>query len=184
MNGRTTTRLPIATQVYTIGFVARACGVAIRTAAKWIDSGKLKGYRVPGSLDRRVYPEDLIRFLRENKMRVPEWLASPVPVVGCLVSPAWLGGGVEVVSPLRLGTMAAREVVTAVVIGTENGLSESLAVARELAGLEVNMGLIVGDDVSLDRVPDGVFGFTGRISDGPNGVLAWAGTKVRFVGDG
>ena len=46
----------------TTGQVARACGVASRTAAKWIDSGLLKGFKIPGSRDRRVAEADLLEF--------------------------------------------------------------------------------------------------------------------------
>ena len=35
---------------------------------KWFDSGRLRGYRIPGSQDRRIPREQLIRFLKENGM--------------------------------------------------------------------------------------------------------------------
>ena len=35
-------------EVYTPQDVANICHVAPRTVAKWIDSGRLKGYRIPG----------------------------------------------------------------------------------------------------------------------------------------
>lgn len=56
------------TKVFTIGQVAKLCHVAPRTATKWFDSGRLKGYRIPGSQDRRVPREYLIRFLKEHGM--------------------------------------------------------------------------------------------------------------------
>jgi len=55
-------------QVFTTGQVAKICQVAPRTVSKWFDSGKLKGYRIPGSQDRRIPREQLIRFLKENSM--------------------------------------------------------------------------------------------------------------------
>ena len=54
--------------VFTTGDVARICQVAPRTVSKWFDSGRLKGYRVPGSKDRRIPLEDLIRFMRRHGM--------------------------------------------------------------------------------------------------------------------
>lgn len=54
--------------VYTTGEVARVCKVANRTVSKWIDTGRIKGYRLPGSRDRRVTHGALLRFLRENGM--------------------------------------------------------------------------------------------------------------------
>lgn len=55
-------------KVYTTGQVAKICKVAPRTVSKWFDSGHLKGYRIPGSQDRRIPHENLIKFLKENGM--------------------------------------------------------------------------------------------------------------------
>lgn len=55
-------------QVFTTGQVAKICQVAPRTVSKWFDSGKLRGYRIPGSQDRRIPRDQLIRFLKENGM--------------------------------------------------------------------------------------------------------------------
>jgi two-component system, OmpR family, response regulator RpaA len=54
--------------VFTTGKIARICKVAPRTVSKWIDSGRLAGYRIPGSEDRRVPRDNLIRFLKEHGM--------------------------------------------------------------------------------------------------------------------
>lgn len=52
--------------LFTTGQVALICGVATRTASKWIDSGKIPGaYRIPGSNDRRVPRQSLIAFMRK-----------------------------------------------------------------------------------------------------------------------
>lgn len=53
---------------FTTGDVARHCKVAPRTVSKWFDSGRLKGYRIPGSQDRRIPREYLIKFLKEHGM--------------------------------------------------------------------------------------------------------------------
>jgi excisionase family DNA binding protein len=50
--------------VLTTGDVARICNVAPRTVSKWFDSGQLKGYRIPGSKDRRIPVSELIRFMK------------------------------------------------------------------------------------------------------------------------
>jgi PleD family two-component response regulator len=42
--------------------------VAPRTVSKWFDSGRLRGYRIPGSQDRRIPREYLIKFLKEHGM--------------------------------------------------------------------------------------------------------------------
>ena len=55
-------------KVFTTGQVAKICKVAPRTVSKWFDSGRLRGYRIPGSQDRRIPRDQLIRFLKENNM--------------------------------------------------------------------------------------------------------------------
>ncbi len=54
--------------VLTTGDVARICNVAPRTVSKWFDSGQLKGYRIPGSKDRRIPVSELIRFMKAHNM--------------------------------------------------------------------------------------------------------------------
>lgn len=54
--------------VFTTGQVAKICKVAPRTVSKWFDTGRLRGYRIPGSQDRRIPREQLIRFLKEHEM--------------------------------------------------------------------------------------------------------------------
>jgi len=57
-----------AKDVLTTGEVARICKVAPRTVTKWFDSGQLRGYRIPGSKDRRIPANQLLRFMRQNNM--------------------------------------------------------------------------------------------------------------------
>lgn len=52
--------------VLTTGDVARICNVAPRTVSKWFDTGKLRGYRIPGSKDRRIPLDQLVRFMRAH----------------------------------------------------------------------------------------------------------------------
>ena len=59
-------------KVFTTGQVAKICKVAPRTVSKWFDSGRLRGYRIPGSQDRRIPRENLIRFLKEHGMPLGE----------------------------------------------------------------------------------------------------------------
>lgn len=54
--------------ILTTGEVARICNVAPRTVSKWFDSGQLKGYRIPGSKDRRIPVNELIRFMKMHNM--------------------------------------------------------------------------------------------------------------------
>ena len=52
--------------VLTTGQVAKICNVAPRTVSKWFDSGQLRGYRIPGSKDRRIPLSQLVRFMRAH----------------------------------------------------------------------------------------------------------------------
>lgn len=54
--------------VLTTGEVAKICSVAPRTVSKWFDSGALRGYRIPGSKDRRIPLNQLIRFMKQHNM--------------------------------------------------------------------------------------------------------------------
>jgi two-component system, OmpR family, response regulator RpaA len=65
--------------IFTTGQIARICNVAPRTVSKWFDSGKLQGYRIPGSQDRRVLKENLFKFMREYGLPIDERLLQEVP---------------------------------------------------------------------------------------------------------
>ncbi|MHC4115015.1 MAG: helix-turn-helix domain-containing protein [Planctomycetota bacterium] len=54
--------------VLTTGDVAKICNVAPRTVSKWFDNGQLKGYRIPGSKDRRIPVSELVRFMKDNNI--------------------------------------------------------------------------------------------------------------------
>lgn len=58
--------------VLTTGDVAKICHVAPRTVSKWFDNGQLKGYRIPGSKDRRIPMSELIRFMKVHNMPTSE----------------------------------------------------------------------------------------------------------------
>jgi len=53
-------------EVLTTGEVAKICHVAPRTVSKWFDTGKLRGYRIPGSRDRRIPLNQLVQFMRAH----------------------------------------------------------------------------------------------------------------------
>jgi excisionase family DNA binding protein len=54
--------------ILTTGEVAKICNVAPRTVSKWFDSGQLRGYRIPGSKDRRIPLNSLIRFMKQHNI--------------------------------------------------------------------------------------------------------------------
>jgi len=53
-------------QVFTTGEVAEICKVSQQTIIRCFDSGKLQGFRVPGSKFRRIPRESLVQFMKEN----------------------------------------------------------------------------------------------------------------------
>lgn len=69
---RSGTPIDLAADVFTTGEVGAILRIAPRTASKLIDTGRLKGWRIPDTNHRRVYRQDLIEFLREHKM--PDFL--------------------------------------------------------------------------------------------------------------
>ena len=54
--------------ILTTGEVAKICNVAPRTVSKWFDSGQLKGYRIPGSKDRRIPLSSLMVFMKAHNI--------------------------------------------------------------------------------------------------------------------
>jgi excisionase family DNA binding protein len=54
--------------VLTTGDVARLCRVTIHTVIKWYEQGRLDGYKLPGSRDRRFTRRAVASFMRESKL--------------------------------------------------------------------------------------------------------------------
>ena len=59
---------PKMKQVFTTGEVAQICNVSQQTVIRCFDSGKLNGFRVPGSRFRRIPRDALVQFMRENQI--------------------------------------------------------------------------------------------------------------------
>jgi excisionase family DNA binding protein len=55
-------------QVFTTGEVADICKVSQQTVIRCFDSGRLHGFRVPGSRFRRIPRESLIAFMKSNQI--------------------------------------------------------------------------------------------------------------------
>jgi len=53
-------------KVFTTGEAAAVCGVSQQTIIRCFDSGRLQGFRVPGSKFRRIPRHELLRFMRDN----------------------------------------------------------------------------------------------------------------------
>ncbi len=55
-------------QVFTTGEAAEICSVSQQTIIRCFDSGRLQGFRVPGSRFRRIPRAELIRFMKTNEI--------------------------------------------------------------------------------------------------------------------
>lgn len=53
-------------QVFTTGEAAEICNVSQQTIIRCFDSGRLQGFRVPGSRFRRIPKAELLRFMKAN----------------------------------------------------------------------------------------------------------------------
>jgi len=69
--------------ILSAGTVAKICDVAPRTVTNWFDKGKLKGYRLPNSRDRRILSEDVREFMVEYNIPtsfLDEWLEDRISI--------------------------------------------------------------------------------------------------------
>jgi excisionase family DNA binding protein len=55
-------------QVFTTGEVAQICNVSQQTVIRCFDSGRLQGFRVPGSRFRRIPRDALLAFMKSNQI--------------------------------------------------------------------------------------------------------------------
>jgi excisionase family DNA binding protein len=55
-------------QVFTTGEAAKVCKVSQQTIIRCFDSGRLHGFKVPGSRFRRIPRHELVRFMQHNHM--------------------------------------------------------------------------------------------------------------------
>lgn len=142
----------------TTGQCAVLCYVAPRTVSKWFDSGRLKGFRIPGSLDRRVMPVDLLEFLREHEMPEPPELVACVttPVVATVVYGVERGftEGVWFDDPFELGAYCVRARVVGAVLGDDYGLAAMAQAVRIIRSKfpVATVSLVIGDDVTVGNL--------------------------------
>ncbi len=68
-------------EVLTTGEVAKICNVAPRTVSKWFDAGHLKGYRIPGSKDRRIPVNQLVKFMKNHGIPLDGLLTDQIRVL-------------------------------------------------------------------------------------------------------
>ncbi len=54
--------------LYTTGEAAEICRISQQTIIRCFDAGRLEGFRVPGSRFRRIPRQNLVKFMKENKI--------------------------------------------------------------------------------------------------------------------
>jgi two-component system, OmpR family, response regulator len=55
-------------RIFTTGEAAEVCKVSQQTIIRCFDSGRLAGFRVPGSKFRRIPRDELVRFMKDNNI--------------------------------------------------------------------------------------------------------------------
>jgi excisionase family DNA binding protein len=68
-------------QVFTTGEAAKICNVSQQTIIRCFDSGRLHGFKVPGSRFRRIPRAELVVFMQQNNMDTGRLRSSPVQVL-------------------------------------------------------------------------------------------------------
>ena len=68
MTDREKARDLAAKQIFTTGEAAELCQCSQQTIIRCFDSGRIKGFRVPGSRFRRIPREDLIQFIQASEI--------------------------------------------------------------------------------------------------------------------
>jgi len=67
--------------VYTTGEVAEICKLSQQTVIRCFDSGRLHGYRVPGSKFRRIPRDALIQFMKEHNIPLDQFEMGKIRVL-------------------------------------------------------------------------------------------------------
>ena len=62
----------IGKKIFTTGEAAELCKISQQTIIRCFDSGRLRGFRVPGSRFRRIPRDELMRFMRDNNIPIDE----------------------------------------------------------------------------------------------------------------
>lgn len=168
--------------VFSTGQIAKMCRVAPRTVSKWFDSGKLKGYRIPGpgTCDRRVQKDDLLEFLRLHNMPIPEMLEHTEPMLVALTQPGW--GGYPVLSAFELGAkVSSLRYIPVVLLGTYDGIQTAAAVAagvRKETGPWTKIALLAGEYTNVEEIPDKAFDMVFPHNTPVGEISTWANEEV------
>ena len=151
--------------ILTTGEVAKICNVAPRTVSKWFDSDQLRGYRIPGSKDRRIPLNSLIRFMKAHNIPLDGLQSGKTRVL-------IIDDESEIVEVLEkvLTEQASYEVQT-----SHSGFSAGIVCEKcrpHVMLLDMHLGDINGEQV-LKRIRDNgdlqltkVIAMSGKLTDG------------------
>lgn len=123
----------------TTGQIATLLGVAPKTVSKWVDSGLLKGFRLPGSMDRRILKIDLDTFCVANQFPVPEQYQCKVALTRDRSAHPLLAqrGYTVVTTPFQLASHLGAFVSGKVLIDLQaGGRSDGLATIEDVRRLQ------------------------------------------------
>ena len=67
-------------RLYKTGEAAEICMCSQQTIIRCVDSGKIKGYRLPGSTHRRIPSEKLYKFMVDRKMPLDKFPKEDIPL--------------------------------------------------------------------------------------------------------
>ncbi len=71
--------------LFTTGEAAEICNISQQTIIRCFDSGKLDGFRIPGSRFRRIPRENLIKFMKDNGIPLDHLETKPVGRIKVLI---------------------------------------------------------------------------------------------------
>ncbi len=144
---------------FTTGEAAAICGLKTRTLTRWVDSGLLPGYCVPGNHTRRILRSDLIAFMRRHGFPLPDEFRAAIEILVCgLAAHEQVTGGRTVAGLFELGALVALHPPATVVLGDEDGVTAALGAVRSVLTLRPGtpVHLVVSEDCSAPDVPEGV----------------------------
>lgn len=175
--------LRLGIDCFTSTQVARRCGVDTRKAVAYIDSGRLKGYRIPpltvnrspkGHGDRRVLRADLIAFLKDHNMPLGDLIEDAESYRTLLLGlPQDAADRLEAIltpfagfrfqranTALRAGLLMAEFKPQAVILDFAHcGRAEAIRLAKDIRGFDPSLKLIAlaGEDEvdTLSLMADG-----------------------------
>jgi len=71
--------------LFTTGEAAEICNISQQTIIRCFDSGKLDGFRIPGSRFRRIPRDNLIKFMKENGIPLDNLQTQPAGRIKILI---------------------------------------------------------------------------------------------------